>query len=155
MYESANEIAVYSRDATTGELANTNETYSLLPDGFTNGSSYWSSDVTVSNASSTSPKYLLAFAQGKDSGTNGWVNGSALDADTGAISKRIFVEEANGNGGTSNAITPSLFSKEHFSVTDEGADSVEVWQIASSASSASAVAHLDLEAGPVNVAWYS
>lgn len=155
VYESANEIGVYSRDATTGELTNTNETYSLIPDGFTNGSSYWSSDVAVSNSSSTSPKYLLAFARGRDSDTKGWVNGFALDAETGAISEKIFIEEANGYGGTTNTITPSIFSEEYFAVTDEGVDFVEVWQITSNASSASAVAHLDLDAGPVNVAWYS
>lgn len=155
VYESANEIAVYSRDATTGELTNTNETYSLLPDGFTNSSSYWSSDVSVSNSSSTSPKYLFGFVRSRDDSINGWVNGFALDAETGAISERIFVEEANGFGGTTNSITPSSFSEEYFAVTDEGDSFVEVWQIADNASSASAVAHLDLEAGPVNVVWYS
>lgn len=36
IWESANEVAVYSRDTTTGELVDTNTTYSLLPDGFTN-----------------------------------------------------------------------------------------------------------------------
>lgn len=155
IHESANEIGVYSRDATTGEITNTNETYSLLPDGFSNSSSYWSSDVSVSNSSSTSPKYLLAYARGKTSSVNGYVNGFALDADTGAITEKIFVEEANGYGGTTNAVTPSPFSEEYFALTDEGADFVEVWQIADNGTSASAVAHLDLEAGPVNVAWYS
>lgn len=155
VYESANEIGVYSRDATTGELTNTNETYSLIPDGFSNSSSYWSSDVAVSNSSSTSPKYLFAFTRARDSGSNGWVNGFSLDAETGAILERIFVEEANGYGGTTNAVTPSPFSEEYFAVTDEGSDFIEVWQVANNGSSASAVAHLDLDAGPVNVAWYS
>lgn len=153
--ESANEIGVYSRDAATGELTNTNETFSLLPDGFTNSSLYWSSDVSVSNSSSISPKYLLAYARGRSSGTNGFVNGFALDEETGAITGRLFVEEANGYGGTTNAITPSLFSEEYFTVTDEGVDFVEVWKIADDAASASAVAHLALDAGPVNVVWYS
>lgn len=155
IFESANEIGVYSRNTTTGELVDTNTTYSLLPDGFTNSSSYWSSDVSVSNSSSVSPKYLLAFARARTSGANGWVVGFALDEETGAISERIFIEEASGSGGTTNSVTPSGFSEEYFAVTDEGSDYVEVWQIAADTSSASAVAHLDLESGPVNVVWYS
>lgn len=155
IYESANEIGVYSRNTTTGEVTDTNTTYSLLPDGFTNSSSYWSSDVSVSNSSSVSPKYLLAFARAKTSGANGWVVGFALDEDTGAISERIFVEEASGSGGTTNSVTASTFSEEYFAVTDQGSNYLEVWQIADNASSASAVAHLDLANGPVNVVWYS
>lgn len=54
-----------------------------------------------------------------------------------------------------NAVTPSSFSEEYFSVTDEGSDYVEVWKIADNGTAASAVAHLDLESGPVNVVWYS
>lgn len=107
IYESDNQIGVYSRDAETGALVDTNATYSLLPDDLVaNSSLYWSSDVTVSNTSSTSPKYLFAFARARSTDTNGWVNGFALDEETGAISERIFVEEASGSGGT----TVSLIS---------------------------------------------
>lgn len=157
IYESANEIGVYSRNGTTGELTNTNTTYSLLPDalpGNTTSSSYWSSDVATSAPNSTTPKYLLAYARGRTSDVNGYVNGFALDPETGAIQGRIFVEEASGYGGTTNAVTPSLFSEEYFTVTDNGENNVEVWQVAENATSASPVARLDLEAGPVNVVWY-
>lgn len=155
IHESANEIGVYSRNSTTGEVTDLGETHSLLPDGFSNSSSYWSSDVTVSSSNSTSPKYLLGFARGRSSGTNGYVNGFALGEETGAITGRAFVEEANGYGGTTNAVTASTFSEKYFTVTDEGENFVEVWQIAENGTSASAVAHLDLESGPVNVVWYS
>lgn len=202
IYESDNQIAVYSRDTDTGALVDTNATFSLLPDDqVANGSLYWSSDVSVSNTSSTSPKYLFAFARARSNDTDGWVNGFALDEETGAISQRIFVEQASGSGGTTvsvtlpnfklgfpslfsiaieeflllhlsakrplpsvhgtdktnlkNAVTPSPFSEEYFAVTDEGSNYVEVWEVADNKSSASAVAHLDLEYGPVNVVWSS
>lgn len=155
VFESANEVAVFGRDADTGELVSANTTYSLLPGGFANSSSYWSSDVAVSNATSASPRYLLAFARSRSTGVNGWVSGFALDAETGAITERVFIEEANGTGGTTNAVVPASFSEEYFAVTDQGADFVEVWQIANNGTSASAVAHLDLESGPVNVVWSS
>lgn len=107
VYESANEIAVWSRDADTGEVVDSNTTYSLLPDDLVDSNSlYWSSDVTVSNVTSTSPKYLFAFARAKSDDTDGWVNGFALDEETGAISERIFVEEASGSGGTTVSDSP-------------------------------------------------
>lgn len=105
VFESANEIGVFSRDADTGDLTDTNTTYSLIPDDLSaNSSLYWSSDVAVSNTSSTSPKYLLAFARAKSTDNNGWVNGFALDEETGAITERIFVEEASGSGGTTVSV---------------------------------------------------
>lgn len=103
VYESANELAAWARDADTGAVADTNTTFSLLPDEVVaagNGSLYWSSDVAVSNATSTGPRYLFAFARARSDDARGWVNGFALDEETGAITGRIFVEEASGSGGT-------------------------------------------------------
>lgn len=158
VYESANEIGVYARDAATGELAAAGATYSLLPDGLAANlsSSYWSSDVAVSNSTSAAPAYLYGLTRSRTTGVAGYVSAFALDGETGAVAGKLFTVAATEGGGTTNSVTPSKFSEEVFAITDEGSSFVEVWQMADNGSSASVLAHLDTAiSGPVNVVWYS
>lgn len=158
IYEAGNSVAVYSRDNSTGELTFTNTTYSLLPDGFTNGTeSYWADECLISvpssNSSATSPKYLIAATRSRTSTIPGYVSAFALDAETGAITEQLFLLETTGSGGSANSVTPAKFSEEYFAITDSAANFVEVWKI--DGNTASAVAHVDTESGPANVQWFS
>lgn len=162
VYEEGNSIAVYSRDDSTGELTFTNTTYSLLPTGYTNTSSYWADEalfsVPSSNASATSPKYLVAATRSRTVGIPGYVSAFALDADTGAITEQLFLVPTTNSGGSANAVSPAEFSEEYFAITDSGSNFVEMWKIEESddnSTTASAVAHLDLSSGPANIVWYS
>ncbi|KAL0944674.1 uncharacterized protein CTRU02_202561 [Colletotrichum truncatum] len=161
VYEEANSIASYKRDTTTGELSFTNTTYSLLPHGFTNSSSYWADEVLFSipssNASATSPKYLIAATRSRTKGIPGYVSAFSLDSTTGAIGEQLFLTPTTNSGGSANAVSPAKFSEDYFAITDSGSNFLEVWKIdaGESATTASAVAHLDLASGPANVVWYS
>ncbi|KAH8651426.1 Lactonase, 7-bladed beta-propeller-domain-containing protein [Xylariales sp. PMI_506] len=161
VYEAGNSVAAYSRDTTTGELTFTNTTYSLLPTGFTNSSSYWADEVLFSlpsrNSSVTSPKYLIAATRSRTVGIPGYVSAFALDEDSGAITEQLFILPTTNSGGSANAVSPAPFSEDYFAITDSGSSFVEVWKIGGSENSttASAVAHLDLASGPSNVVWYN
>ncbi|WYZ45032.1 hypothetical protein EsH8_VIII_000348 [Colletotrichum jinshuiense] len=161
VYEAASTIASYKRDTTTGQLTFTNTTYPLLPSGYTNTSSYWADEVLFSipsaNASATSPKYLIAATRSRTVGIPGYVSAFALDSETGAITEQLFLIPTTNSGGSANAVSPAKFSEEYFAITDSGSNFLEVWQIdaSGSATTASAVAHLGLAAGPANVVWYS
>jgi carboxy-cis,cis-muconate cyclase len=177
IFEELNELAVYSRDDSTGLLEFTNTTYSLLPSGefsnpsdytpstsrsranptigYTNTSSYWADEVQVSNSSSLSPKYLITGTRSRTTSIPGHVSAFALDADTGAITSQLFLLPTTGSGGSANSVTPSLFSEEIFAITDSGSNFIEVWQIAADGASAAPVAHVALSTGPANVVWYS
>lgn len=155
VYEAASSIAVYSRDNSTGMLTFTNTTYSLLPDGFTNSSSYWADEVLVSTKDSTSPKYLYAATRSRTTDVPGYVSAFSLDADTGAITEQLFLLPTTNSGGSSNSVGPAGFSEEYFVIPDSGSNFLEVWKMADDASTAAAVAHLDLASGPANVVWYS
>ncbi|KAF6787631.1 hypothetical protein CSOJ01_15176 [Colletotrichum sojae] len=161
VYEEANSIASYKRDTATGELTFTNTTYSLLPSGFTNTSSYWADEVLFSipssNASAIAPKYLIAATRSRTTGIPGYVSAFSLDAASGAIVEQLFLVPTTNSGGSANAVSPAKFSEDYFAITDSGSNFLEVWKIdaAGTSTTASAVAHLDLASGPANVVWYS
>lgn len=104
-------------------------------------------------ASISSPKYLIAATRSRTTTIPGYVSAFALDTDTGAITSQIFLLETTGSGGSANAVSPAKFSEEFFAITDSGSNFIEVWEI--DGTTASAVAHLDLENGPANAVWYS
>lgn len=158
-YEEGNAIAAYTRDTSTGELTYTNTSYSLLPAGFTNTSSYWADEVLFSvpsDTNSTSPKYLLAATRSRTVGIPGYVSAFALSS-TGAIESQLFLVETTNSGGSANAVSPAGFSEEYFGITDSGSNFLEVWKISGNGTSttAAAVAHLGLANGPANIVWYS
>ncbi|WQF80559.1 Putative WD40/YVTN repeat-like-containing domain superfamily, lactonase, 7-bladed beta propeller [Colletotrichum destructivum] len=162
VYEEANSIASYKRDPTTGKLTFTNTTYSLLPSGYTNTSSYWADEVLFSipsgNASAAAPKYLLAATRSRTVGVPGYVSAFALDGASGAVTEQLFLLPTTNSGGSANAVSPAPFSEDYFAITDSGSNFLEVWKIDAAAGAsvtASAVAHLGLASGPANVVWYS
>ncbi|KAI3553892.1 hypothetical protein CABS02_05930 [Colletotrichum abscissum] len=161
VYEEANSIASYKRDTTTGKLTFTNTTYSLLPSGYTNTSSYWADEVMFSipssNASATAPKYLIAATRSRTVGVPGYVSAFSLDSTTGAITEQLFLTPTTNSGGSANAVSPAKFSEDYFAITDSGSNFLEIWKIDATGSSttAAAVAHLALTSGPANVVWYS
>ncbi|RSL55216.1 hypothetical protein CEP54_009483 [Fusarium duplospermum] len=153
VYEEANAIAAYERDTTTGKLEFHNETYSLLPSGFTNSSSYWADEVLLSiPAKGGSPKHLIAATRSRTTGVPGYVAAFSLDSKSGGIIEQLFLQSTTGSGGSANAVSPAPFSEDYFAITDSGENFVEVWKIEKK--KASVVAHLDLENGPANVVWY-
>ncbi|KAF7534760.1 hypothetical protein G7054_g5952 [Neopestalotiopsis clavispora] len=159
VYEAGNSVAAYQRDNTTGELTFDNTTYSLLPTGFTNSSSYWADEVLISipasNSSATSPKYLLAATRSRTTGISGYVSAFALDSETGAITEQLFLTPTTNSGGSANAVAPAPFGEDYFAITDSGSNFVEIWKIDASddATTAAPVAHLGLASGPANVQW--
>ncbi|TQN67779.1 Carboxy-muconate cyclase [Colletotrichum shisoi] len=161
VYEEANSIASYKRDTTTGKLTFTNTTYSLLPSGYTNTSSYWADEVLFSipggNASAAAPKYLLASTRSRTVGVPGHVSAFALDGASGAVTEQLFLLPTTNSGGAANAVSPAPFGEDYFAITDSGSNFLEVWKIDAAGASvtASAVAHLGLASGPANVVWCS
>ncbi|GKT59536.1 hypothetical protein ColTof3_06875 [Colletotrichum tofieldiae] len=163
VYEEANSIASYKRDTTTGKLTFTNTTYSLLPSGYTNTSSYWADEVLFSipvsnsNTSATAPKYLIAATRSRTVGVPGYVSAFSLNSTSGAIIEQLFLVPTTNSGGSANAVSPAKFSEDYFAITDSGSNFLEVWKIGANGLSvtASAVAHLKLASGPANVVWYS
>lgn len=162
VYEAASSIAIYSRDSVTGELTFTNTTFSLLPSGFTNSSSYWADEVLFSlpgsNSSvSDSPKYLLAATRSRTTSQSGYVSAFALDSLSGAITEQLFLLPTTASGGSANAVSPAEFDEDYFAITDSGSNFIEMWKIEETVNgtTASAVAHLDTASGPANVVWYS
>lgn len=158
VYEAANSVASYSRDQTTGELTYTNTSYSLLPTGYTNLTSYWADEVlfSVPSGNSTSPKYLLAATRSRTVGIPGYVSAFSLSAE-GAILEQLFLLPTTESGGSANAVSPAEFSEQYFGITDSGSNFLEMWKITEegNATTAAAVAHLALEQGPANIVWYS
>ncbi|XPS69116.1 Carboxy-cis,cis-muconate cyclase [Ascochyta lentis] len=134
-----------------------NTTYSLLPPGYTNTSSYWADEakfsIPASNTCATSPKYLITGTRSHSTSATGYISAFALDADTGAITEQLFITPSTASGGTANAVSPAPFSEEYFAISDSGSNFVEVWMIDNEAHSAAAVAHLGLSAGPANIVW--
>ncbi|KAG6357773.1 hypothetical protein INS49_013652 [Diaporthe citri] len=122
---------------------------------FTNSSSYWADEVIVSSKNSTSPKYLYAATRSRTTDIPGYVSAFSLDADTGAITEQPFLLPTTNSGGSSNSVGPSGFSEEYFTIPDSGSNFLEVWKMADDATSAAAVAHIDLENGPANAVWYN
>ncbi|TLD28112.1 Carboxy-cis/cis-muconate cyclase [Venturia nashicola] len=163
VYEASSKVAVYARNTSTGLLTFNNETYSLLPAGYTNATkSYWADEVRISGTSTnctngTSPKYLLASTRSRTVGITGYVSAFSLDATTGAITEQLFLTPTTDSGGSANAVEPAAFSEQFFAITDSGSNFIEVWEIVDGANgtSASAVAHLGLEGTPANVKWYN
>lgn len=120
--------------------------------GFTNATTdYWADEVIFSNLTSDSPKYLFSATRSKTSTLPGYVSAFALDADTGAITEQLFLLPMTGSGGSANSVGPTTFSEEYFTMPDSTDNFVEMWKISDDATSASVVAHLDLELGPANV----
>ncbi|KAF7551371.1 hypothetical protein G7Z17_g5049 [Cylindrodendrum hubeiense] len=159
VYEELSEIAVYSRDIASGELISTNTTYSLIPPTFTNTSSYWADEVLLSvpntNGNAKSPKYLICGTRSHETSAPGYVAVFSLDSVTGNIVDQLFILPTTSSGGSANAVSPSKFSEDYFAITDSASNFVEVWKIETGAanSTASTVAHLDLDTGPANVVW--
>ncbi|KAK9419183.1 putative Lactonase, 7-bladed beta-propeller-domain-containing protein [Seiridium unicorne] len=161
VYEAASSVAAYKRDETTGELTFTNTTYSLLPTGFTNSSSYWADEVLISipssNSSALSPKYLLAATRSRTTGVPGYVSAFSLDSESGAITEQLFLTPTTNSGGSANAVSPAPFNEDYFAITDSGSNFLEMWKIDTSGeeTTAAPVAHLGLASGPANIVWYS
>ncbi|GKT47488.1 carboxy-cis,cis-muconate cyclase [Colletotrichum spaethianum] len=161
VYEEANSIASYKRDTTTGKLTFTNTTYSMLPSGYTNTSSYWADEVLFSipgsDGDANAPKYLIAATRSRTTGVPGYVSAFSLDSTSGAITEQLFLVPTTNSGGSANAVSPAKFSEDYFAITDSGSNFLEIWQIVTKdcSTTASAVAHLDLASGPANVVWYS
>ncbi|KAF2252018.1 3-carboxy-cis,cis-mucoante lactonizing enzyme [Trematosphaeria pertusa] len=159
IYEESNQLAVYSRNNTTGKLTDMNTTYPLIPSTFANTSSYWADEALFSipggNVSGTSPKYLITGTRSRSTNATGYISAFALDASTGAISEQLFLVPSTASGGAANAVSPAPFSEQYFAITDSGSNFIEVWKIADDGTEAEAVAHLDLDVGPANVVWYS
>ncbi|KAE8152369.1 hypothetical protein BDV25DRAFT_170509 [Aspergillus avenaceus] len=153
VFESANEIGVYSRDAETGMLSFTNTTYPLIPSGFTNGSAYWSDEVAFSVNTESAPKYLYASSRSRSASSPGYVAAFSL-TETGAIREQLVLSETTGSGGAANSVSPAVFSEEYFAITDSESDFVEVWKLSAEEKAVGVVAHLDLDNGPANVVWY-
>ncbi|KAJ4286851.1 hypothetical protein N0V90_013104 [Kalmusia sp. IMI 367209] len=157
VYEEANSLAVYARDNESGLLTDMNSTYSLLPAGFTNTSSYWADEALFSipstNSSSLSPKYIITGTRSRSTSALGYVSVFALDATSGVITEQLFLGPTTASGGSANAVAPALFSEQYFAITDSGSNFVEVWKINEDGKSAAAVAHLSLGIGPANVVW--
>ncbi|KAH0427966.1 carboxy-muconate cyclase [Colletotrichum camelliae] len=145
VYEAACKLAVYSRDQATGMLTDTNTTYPLIPESFTNTSSYWADEVTILDTT-TSPKYLIAATRSHDETKKGYVSEFSLDPTTGAIAQQLFLSETTGSGGNANSVSVAAFDDSYFAITDSGDDFVEVWRI--NGTSAAPVAHLDLDGQP-------
>ncbi|KAF4345849.1 carboxy-cis cis-muconate cyclase [Fusarium beomiforme] len=152
IYEELNELAVYKRELNTGKLTDPNITYSLLPSGYSNTSSYWSDEVLLSFSHHDTPKYAITGVRSHDSSKPGFVSIFSLDAH-GNIDKQLFTLPTTGSGGSANAVSPAKFSEEYFGITDSGSNFIEVWKINESGSSASSVAHLDLDGSPANIVW--
>ncbi|KAK7415950.1 hypothetical protein QQX98_005523 [Neonectria punicea] len=154
VYEEGNSIATYKRDTGTGKLKFQNETYSLLPSGFTNSSSYWADEVLFSiPAEGSSPKYLIAATRSRTTGISGYVSAFSLATESGGIEEQLFLLPTTNSGGSANAVSPALFSENYFAITDSGSNFIEVWTI--DGKDASVIAHLNLENGPANAVWYS
>lgn len=151
VYEAGNSVAAYSRDATSGLLTFTNNTFSLLPTGYTNSSLYWADEVMFSVSGNISPKYLLAATRSRNSSIPGFVSAFELDSVTGAISKQLFLLPTTGSGGSANAVSPAGFSEDYFAITDSSANTIEVWKI--DGETANTIAGLSLVSGPTNVVW--
>ncbi|KAF2029954.1 3-carboxy-cis,cis-mucoante lactonizing enzyme [Setomelanomma holmii] len=160
IYEEANQLAVYKRDNETGLLTDINSTYLLLPESFTNSTSYWSDEVKFSIPSSsttntTSPAYLITGTRSHSTNATGFVSGFILDPSTGAISSQSFLLPTTASGGSANAVAPAPFDERYFAITDSAASTIEMWRIDENGLGAESVARLGLGNGPANVVWVS
>ncbi|KAF2678623.1 3-carboxy-cis,cis-mucoante lactonizing enzyme [Lentithecium fluviatile CBS 122367] len=160
VYEESNQLATYKRNNETGLLTDMNTTYPLIPETYTNTSSYWADEAmfslpTTTNSStpSTSPKYLITGTRSRSTLSPGYISAFALDASTGAITSQLFLIPSSASGGSANAVAPAPFSEEYFAITDSGANFVEMWKIDGSGVGAEKVARLGLGSGPANVVW--
>ncbi|RAO70373.1 uncharacterized protein BHQ10_006385 [Talaromyces amestolkiae] len=158
VYEKSNELAIYTRNKSTGRLVNTNVTYSLIPSSFSNYSSYYGDEVAFSipGEKSLPPRYLICSTRSLGT-TPGYVTAFALDPLAGNITSQLFVLPTTGTGGQANAVSPASFSEEHFATTDTSSNFIEVWKIESNKTSTSAfaAAHVDLDSAPANAVWYT
>lgn len=169
--EITNEVAVFNRNPVSGRLSG-NTTYSLLPSGeqflafdiafclrYQTGHSstvtYWADEVILSVAQEGSnPKYLFASTRALNTTTEtGFVSAFSLDSVTGAIKDRLFLLPTTASGGGSNAVSPAIFSEQYFAIADAGDNFVEVWKLNESGTTASMVAHLDIDESPSNIVW--
>ncbi|KAH8898446.1 3-carboxy-cis,cis-mucoante lactonizing enzyme [Thozetella sp. PMI_491] len=159
VYEELNQLAVYSRDNTTGLLTDTNTTYPLIPSSYTNTSSYWADEVKLSVPSdaTASPKYLICGTRSRETSAPGYVSAFALDSESGAITEQLFLLPTTASGGSANAVSPAKFDEAYFAITDSGSNFIEIWKIeeGDASTTASAIAHLALANGPANAVWLS
>lgn len=114
---------------------------------------YWADEVILSVAQEGSnPKYLFASTRALNTTTEtGFVSAFSLDSVTGAIKDRLFLLPTTASGGGSNAVSPAIFSEQYFAIAD--AAFVEVWKLNESGTTASVVAHLDIDESPSNIVW--
>ncbi|KAL5315402.1 hypothetical protein ACEPPN_016269 [Leptodophora sp. 'Broadleaf-Isolate-01'] len=156
VFEASSEIGVYSRNNTTGKLTYTNTTFPLLPNGYTNSSSYWADEVMFSVSSTGIPKYMYATTRSRTTTIPGYVSAFSIDTDTGAIISQLFLTETTNSGGSANSVTSAPFAEEYFAITDSASNDVEVWKITvngTASGTGTAVAHLHLATGPSDVVW--
>lgn len=102
-----------------------------------------------------SPKYLYASTRSRTTNIPGYVAAFALDAETGAITKQLFLLPTTNSGGASNSVGPAEFSEEYFTMPDSGSYFIEIWKMTADASGAEVVAHLDTATPPANAVWYN
>lgn len=149
--EGSSQIAQYSVDEDTGIPSFHNITYPLLLPG-EDAKNYWADEVALSPSSN----YLWATNRGRNTNTTGYISAFTLDAD-GNILEQKFLIPTTSSGGAANSVAPSPFGNKFVALTDSSLGFVEIWELDDDASTAKAVAHLDLNDGGccANAVWYS
>lgn len=149
--EGSSQIAQYTLDETTGIPSFQNVTYPLLSSG-EDAQNYWADEVALS----FSNQYLWATNRGRSTNATGYISVFTLD-DEGAILEQNFLLPTTSSGGAANSVAPSPFSDRFVALTDSSVGFVEIWELSDDGSSASVVAHLDLNDGGccANAVWYS
>lgn len=100
---------------------------------------------------------MYASTRSRTTSLPGYVTAFSIDAETGSIIDQLFITPTTGSGGSANAVSPAIFSEEHFVITDSSSNFIEIWAMAPNITggvAASVVAHLDIATGPANAVWY-
>lgn len=150
--EGSSQLAQYTVDQETG-LPAYDGAYPLLLSAQQDPIHYWADEVALS----ASNKYLWASNRGRSTNTTGYVSVFSLD-EWGGIVKQDFLVPTSSSGGFSNILSPSPYTDEFTVLTDNSTGFVEVWKLDEDASSATVVAHLDIDDGGgccSNALWYS
>lgn len=148
--EGSSQLAQYSIDQSSG-IPYYDAVYPLLLSA-QSPAGYWADEVALSYSN----KYLWATNRGRHTNTTGYI--SAFTLDDGDIVKQNFLIPTSSSGGFSNILSPSPYTDRFAVLTDNSTGFVEVWELSDDGSSASAVAHLDLDDGGgccSNAVWYS
>lgn len=117
-----------------------------------NSTDFWASTLSISK----NQKYLWATTRSRQSDSTGYISGYLLASD-GSIGERLFLQETSTSGGTSSAVSASLFSDDYFALTDSSVGFVEVWKMQANGTGAGVVSRVMLEDGGccANEVWLS